>query len=43
MYALRRIRDAFRENKNLTDTNVIESQLKLGTESLELIRRQVCL
>ncbi|XP_055606137.1 LYR motif-containing protein 4-like [Uranotaenia lowii] len=40
-YALRRIRDSFRDNKALNDSALIESQLQFGQKNLEMIRRQV--
>ncbi|RZC39985.1 bcn92 [Asbolus verrucosus] len=40
-YALRKIRDSFRENRHLTDPEVIKNQLEEGTKNLELIKRQV--
>lgn len=40
-YALRRIRDAFRENKNITDPATINDQIAEGTKNLEIIKRQV--
>jgi len=40
-YALRRIRDAFRENKNITDETVIENLIKDGQKNLAIIKRQV--
>lgn len=40
-YALRRIRDAFRENRNLTDLAAVNDQIAEGTKSLEIIKRQV--
>ncbi|KAK4885699.1 hypothetical protein RN001_001970 [Aquatica leii] len=40
-YALRRIRDAFRENMNLTDNNQITKIVKDGYRNLEIIKRQV--
>ncbi|XP_046680182.1 protein bcn92 [Homalodisca vitripennis] len=41
MYALRRIRDKFHENKFLKDPAAIEEQYKEGLKSLELIKRQI--
>lgn len=38
MYAVRRVRDAFRENKNTTN---VQQQYKFATDNLELIKRQV--
>jgi hypothetical protein len=40
-YALRRIRDAFRENKNISDETVIENLIKDGQKNLAIIKRQV--
>lgn len=40
-YALRRIRDGFKENKNLTDSVVIESEIKEAQSNLQIIKRQV--
>lgn len=40
-YALRRIRNAFRENRAIVDTQEIQNKLKEGYTSLEVIRRQV--
>lgn len=42
-YAIRRIRDAFRENKNIKDSEKIEELVNKAKENLEVIRRQVCL
>jgi hypothetical protein len=39
-YALRKIRDSFRETKHLSDKNVIMQKLEEGTKSLEVIKRQ---
>uniref|UniRef100_A0A2M4C4U6 Complex 1 LYR protein domain-containing protein n=1 Tax=Anopheles marajoara TaxID=58244 RepID=A0A2M4C4U6_9DIPT len=39
-YAIRRIRDAFRENKALTDGAKIEKELAYGQSNLEIIKRQ---
>ncbi|KFB39619.1 AGAP004196-PA-like protein [Anopheles sinensis] len=41
MYALRRIRDAFRDNKALTDGASIENELSYAKKNLEIIKRQV--
>lgn len=41
MYALRRVRDAFKDNKTLTDSGVIKEQLEYGINNLEAIKRQV--
>ncbi|NXO97269.1 LYRM4 protein, partial [Certhia brachydactyla] len=40
-YAIRRIRDAFRENKNIVDSEKIEELLNKGKANLEIIQRQV--
>lgn len=40
-YALRRIRDAFRENKRLSQPDEIQKQFKFANENLNVIRRQV--
>ncbi|XP_058116079.1 LYR motif-containing protein 4 [Anopheles ziemanni] len=40
MYALRRIRDAFRDNKALTDSASIENELSNAKKTLEIIKRQ---
>ncbi|XP_065352963.1 LYR motif-containing protein 4 [Cloeon dipterum] len=39
-YAARRTRDAFKENKQLTDQSVIEKEIKFGQQQLDLIKRQ---
>ncbi|XP_030347940.1 LYR motif-containing protein 4 isoform X1 [Strigops habroptila] len=41
MYAIRRIRDAFRENKNVKDSEKIEELVNKAKANLEVIRRQV--
>ncbi|XP_053981187.1 protein bcn92 [Hylaeus volcanicus] len=41
MYALRKIRDEFQENKALRDQTKIEEHCKKGKEMLEVIKRQV--
>lgn len=41
-YAIRRIRDAFRENKNIRDSEKIEELVNKAKENLEVIHRQVC-
>jgi LYR motif-containing protein 4 len=41
MYALRRVRDAFRENQNLTDQAKVEEVFKYGLKNLDIIKRQV--
>ncbi|OWR43403.1 hypothetical protein KGM_203586 [Danaus plexippus plexippus] len=40
-YALRRVRDAFKENKSLMDSKTIKKEFLHGKENLELIKRQV--
>ncbi|XP_053680833.1 LYR motif-containing protein 4 [Anopheles nili] len=40
MYALRRIRDAFRENKSLADNTTIANELAFAQKNLEIIQRQ---
>lgn len=43
MYAIRRIKDAFRENKNISDPEKIRSLVKKGQDSLNMMERQVSL
>ncbi|XP_058454631.1 LYR motif-containing protein 4 [Malaya genurostris] len=40
-YAVRRIQDAFRENKTLKDSMQIQSELEYAQRNLEIIKRQV--
>ncbi|XP_072017603.1 LYR motif-containing protein 4-like [Amphiura filiformis] len=40
-YAVIRIRDAFRENKDVTDSAKISSLVQKAEENLEIIKRQV--
>ncbi|XP_052635793.1 LYR motif-containing protein 4 isoform X5 [Harpia harpyja] len=40
-YAIRRIRDAFRENKNIKDSEKIEELVNKAKVNLEVIHRQV--
>ncbi|XP_030064637.1 LYR motif-containing protein 4 isoform X2 [Microcaecilia unicolor] len=40
-YAIRRIRDAFKENKNVKDIQDIQTLLNRAKENLEIIQRQV--
>ncbi|KAM4685116.1 LYR motif-containing protein 4 isoform 1-T1 [Amazona ochrocephala] len=40
-YAIRRIRDAFRENKNIKDAEKIEELVNKAKANLEVIHRQV--
>uniref|UniRef100_A0A8C0FAI7 Complex 1 LYR protein domain-containing protein n=1 Tax=Bubo bubo TaxID=30461 RepID=A0A8C0FAI7_BUBBB len=42
-YAIRRIRDAFRESKNIKDSEKIEELVNKAKVNLEVIHRQVCL
>ncbi|XP_054492969.2 LYR motif-containing protein 4 isoform X3 [Agelaius phoeniceus] len=39
-YAIRRIKDAFRENKNITDSEKIEELLNKAKVNLQVIQRQ---
>lgn len=41
MYALRRIRDSFKENSSLSDSETIAKYYYEGMQSLETIKRQV--
>ncbi|XP_062953937.1 LYR motif-containing protein 4 isoform X1 [Cynocephalus volans] len=41
-YAVRRIRDAFRENKNVKDPVEIQTLVNKAKRDLEIIRRQQC-
>ncbi|XP_059544507.1 LYR motif-containing protein 4 isoform X2 [Myotis daubentonii] len=40
-YAIRKIRDAFRENKNMKDPVEIQALVNKAKRDLEMIRRQV--
>ncbi|XP_023935193.1 LYR motif-containing protein 4B [Bicyclus anynana] len=40
-YALRRVRDAFRESKSITDPKLLKKEFEYGKENLEIIKRQV--
>nr|XP_033785564.1 LYR motif-containing protein 4 isoform X2 [Geotrypetes seraphini] len=40
-YAIRRIRDAFKENKNVCNFQDIQTLLNRAEENLEIIQRQV--
>ncbi|KAJ8963215.1 hypothetical protein NQ318_018681 [Aromia moschata] len=42
-YSLRRVRDAFKENKNLTDEILVTDRLKEAVRNFEIIKRQVVL
>ncbi|CAG2176638.1 unnamed protein product [Oppiella nova] len=39
-YALRRVKDSFRQHKGITDGNTIETLMADGHRNLEIIRRQ---
>jgi len=41
MYAKRRIRDSFHENKTLTDSKQIQEKIKFAKDNLKVIERQV--
>ncbi|XP_067641629.1 protein bcn92 [Eurosta solidaginis] len=41
MFAVRKIRDTFRENKSISDFGVIDAKVAEANKNLELIRRQV--
>lgn len=43
MYATRRIKDAFRENKDITDPEKIKTLIKRAEDSLQVMKRQVFL
>ncbi|KAK9869245.1 hypothetical protein WA026_002995 [Henosepilachna vigintioctopunctata] len=40
-YALRRIKDSFRENKNIDDPDLISSCIAEARKNLDILRRQV--
>ncbi|XP_078395702.1 LYR motif-containing protein 4-like [Cetorhinus maximus] len=40
-FALRRIKDTFRENKNVTNPEVIQELIEKAKANIEVIRRQV--
>uniref|UniRef100_A0A8C1C5F8 LYR motif containing 4 n=2 Tax=Cyprinus carpio TaxID=7962 RepID=A0A8C1C5F8_CYPCA len=42
-YALRRVRDAFRENRTVEDPKVVEELVKRARDGLALIQRQASL
>ncbi|CAM2106234.1 unnamed protein product [Caretta caretta] len=42
-YAIRRIRDAFRENKHLKDSEEIQTLVNKARTNLEIIHRQVAI
>lgn len=41
MYATRRIKDAFRENKDISDPEKIRTLIKRAEDSLQVMKRQV--
>lgn len=41
MYAIRRVQDAFKENKGLEDIDLLAKQLEFANKNLEVIKRQV--
>lgn len=41
MYAIRRIKDAFRENKDISDPDKINTVVKRAKDNLEIMKRQV--
>ncbi len=41
MYALRRVKDNFREKKVLTDPQRVQEEYEKGLQSLEMLKRQV--
>jgi len=41
MYATRRIKDAFRENKDVSDPEKIKALVRKAESSLEIMKRQV--
>ncbi|XP_075157153.1 LYR motif-containing protein bcn92 [Haematobia irritans] len=40
MYAGRKIRDTFRENKTINDFDKIDAQIELARQNLQMLRRQ---
>lgn len=40
-YAIRRIRDGFKENKNLQEASKIQAELEFANKNLAIIHRQV--
>lgn len=42
-YALRRIKDAFKENKALGQADQVQQQFRFANENLDIIKRQVSL
>ncbi|XP_076014323.1 LYR motif-containing protein 4 [Genypterus blacodes] len=43
MYALRRVRDAFRDNQNVSDPKAVEGLIKEGQQTLAVIQRQAAI
>ncbi|KPI96451.1 PREDICTED: LYR motif-containing protein 4 [Papilio xuthus] len=41
LYALRRVRDAFKEHKSLQDHKLIKKEYDFAKDNLEIIKRQV--
>lgn len=41
LYFLRRIKDAFKENKNVADTAQIQALIGRAQENLDILKRQV--
>ncbi|XP_056306937.1 LYR motif-containing protein 4 [Danio aesculapii] len=41
-YALRRVRDAFRENRTVKEAQRVEELLNIARKNLAIIQRQVC-
>ncbi|KAL0809858.1 hypothetical protein ABMA28_011345 [Loxostege sticticalis] len=42
-YALRRVRDAFKENKSLSEPKAIKKEFEYAKENLNIIRRQAAI
>ena len=41
-YALRRVRDSFREKKGIKDPHRMQEEYERGLQSLSMLERQVC-
>lgn len=41
LYAIRRVKDHFRANLNVTDSAIIKQLIEYGNENLTMIKRQV--
>jgi len=39
-YAVRRVKDAFRENRNVTDSEILHNKLAEAHKNLEIVKRQ---